>query len=324
MGRKKDFETVICRTPVRATLTSGGIDFDAYFLQYGGFEVCFSINKYVYVIAHHDGHKTRICTSHPAEQKLPKATLFRLGTKKPVNLMVSTTLAAGTGLGTGGAITVGLVYALSMFNGEVWDKNKIADTAYRIERHDLGLSCGKKDQFSTAFGGINAYFYNKDDTVDVKPVRLSAANRQTLQNYLMLFDSGQVHDSEKILKTQVKLSAEKIAQTMHILKDYNFKLYDLLKKGNLRAIGPLMRKTFEIKKKIVPNFSTPHLDRGFNEAFRLGASGGRISGAGGGGFILLFAHPAKQGKIRGRLEQLGYEYLPFLFDFTGTQIINTS
>jgi D-glycero-alpha-D-manno-heptose-7-phosphate kinase len=305
----------ITRTPVRISLGGGGTDLASYYKAYGGAALSMSINKYVFVTVQAD-NCTRYCS---AETMLPQAVVRRLGLSRPAAIHVTTTVSGGTGLGTGGAITVGLVNAVSVYNGFLLPPGELAETAYSIEFDDLGLSCGKKDQYATAFGGINLFRFNQDDTVDVEPLHLPAEREAALRAHLMLFYTGRTRNSEEILRRQQELSASVIADGLHALKASTLRIAEMLRAGDFEAIGRQLDIDWEIKRAIVPGISNEVIDDAYARARAAGALGGRISGAGNGGYIIIFCSPDRHAAVRHALAHL--DELAFDFDHTGSRVL---
>ncbi|MDO8503799.1 MAG: hypothetical protein Q7S60_03850 [bacterium] len=314
-----NYDLVISKTPVRFSLAGGGTDLDSYYQKFGGLAVSMTIDKYVYVLVRRDS-ETRICA--PSEHRsLPQAVVRELGLQKPAFISVVPELAGGTGLGTGGAITVGLINAISFFNGKKLSKDRIADLAYKIERHKLKLSCGRKDQYSTSFGGINLLRFDPDETVEVRPFKLSRrAAVEDLREHICLFDTGLRRSSEKILSRQQGLSGGRIVEGLHYLKEGAQVIAQALSRGDLERVGRRMHEEFLIKRKIIPGHSTRAINQAYERAMKVGAWGGRISGAGGGGYLIVFCPPAKRTKVIKALQP--FSHLAFDFDFEGTKIIH--
>jgi D-glycero-alpha-D-manno-heptose-7-phosphate kinase len=306
---------VITRTPVRISLGGGGTDLASYYQAYGGAALSMSINKYVFVMVQKDTC-TRYCS---AETVLPRAVVQRLGLAHPASIHVSTTVSGGTGLGTGGAITVGLVHAISCYNGRRPSPGELAETAYSIEFDDLKLSCGKKDQYATAFGGINLFRFNQDDTVNVEPLRLPPELEATLHAHLMLFYTGRTRNSEEILRRQQELSASVIADGLHALKASTLRIAEMLRNGDFEGIGRQLHIDWEIKRAIVPGISNEVIDDAYARAIAAGALGGRISGAGNGGYIIIYCPPDWHESVRRALAHL--DELAFEFDHTGSRVV---
>lgn len=320
-GRTEDREPLlrpalaVTRTPVRISLGGGGTDLASYYKAYGGAALSMSINKYVFVTVQED-NCTRYCS---AETVLPQAVVRRLGLSRPAAIHVTTTVSGGTGLGTGGAITVGLVNAISAFNSRRLSAQELAETAYAIEVDDLGLSCGKKDQYATAFGGLNLFRFNQDDTVDIEPVRLSAGQEAALRAHLMLFYTGRTRNSEEILRRQQELSASVIADGLHALKASTLRIAEMLRAGDFEGIGRQLHIDWEIKRAIVPGISNEVIDDAYARARAAGALGGRISGAGNGGYIIIYCAPDRHAAVRHALAHL--DELAFDFDHTGSRVV---
>jgi D-glycero-alpha-D-manno-heptose-7-phosphate kinase len=308
-------QRVVSKTPVRFSLAAGGTDLDAYWLSgFVGATVSLTIDKFVRVIV-----KSALKWHFSNPSQLAKAAVKHLGLEHPISISVKTDLPAGTGLGTGGAIMVGLVKAISCFMGEDWDAQRIAETAYQIERHDLGLSCGKKDQYMAAFGGLNLIEYYPNGSVVVTPL-VSKVDVSRLCQHLLLFDTGITRDSEGILHKQQEISQKDILPALHLLNQGAYAIVDALRAGNFQVVGEMMNRHWLIKRDIIPGISNEIIDNAYERAIKAGALGGRISGAGGGGYLIIFCPPEKRELI---CQNIGLQCQEFEFESEGTRIIET-
>jgi len=304
---------VISKTPVRISLASCGNDLAAYWEEgYAGFTVSLTINKFVFVTA-----EASSAWQFSKPDRLIKGAIKYLKVKKTLSIEVKTDLPAGTGLGTGGAIMVGLVNTLGKHLNKKFDKNDIANIAYIIEKEKLGFSCGKKDQYSTAFGGLNMIKYFPSGKVEVTPINLKN-KLQLLMKHLLVFDTGIIRDSEKILKNQAVISRSKIQKGLHLVNHGAIELAYYLVRGDFEKVGLLMDEHWQIRSKIIPGTTNAIIDRAYNKAMKAGALGGRISGAGGGGYLIIYAPPSKRASIS---KAVGLKPLPFKFEKEGTKIL---
>ncbi len=308
---------IISKTPVRISLASCGSDFKSYWEEgFSGFTVSLTIDKYIFVTV-----KKEKIQQFSKPDHLIKGAIKYLKVKEPLAIEVKTDLPAGTGLGSGGAIMVGLVNALAKYLNKNFDKGKIAETAYIIENERLGFSSGKKDPYATAFGGLNMMKYSPPNgKVDVIPVNLKN-KLPLLMKHILLFDTGITRESEKILKNLVTNSRSKIQKELNILSQGALELAFYLAREDFKKVGTIMDELWQIRRQIMPDCSNNLINKTYSNAMKAGALGGRMSGAGGGGYLIIFAPPDKKTKI---IKAVGLKELPFKFEKNGTKIIYSS
>jgi D-glycero-alpha-D-manno-heptose-7-phosphate kinase len=330
---------LIARAPVRISFAGGGTDLEAYYGKYGGFVVSTSINKYFYafVAANPDGgvqvsssdYRTFYRCS-PGEEpfwdstlSLPRAILDHFGIRAGLSLFLASEIPPGTGLGSSSAVTVALVKALSAAQGMMLAPNEVAEIACSIEIEKLEQPIGKQDQYASAFGGLNAITFGSEG-VCVEPLHLAPETRRELERNILLFFVGSARVSSDILGEQKKASAQEtpeVIQALHAIKQAAFEVRDCFEKGDLQRFGELLDFNWQNKKRLSPGVTTPLIDRCYELARANGALGGKITGAGGGGFLMVYCEEAHQERVTRALMAEELRRMDFHFDTTGARIL---
>lgn len=332
---------IVVRAPLRISFGGGGTDLAAYYEQFGGFVVSTSISRYAYVVARQpvgggihlnsaDFQVTQSFRGHlPALREpltLPKAVLEWFGERgslrNGIELFMASEVPPGTGLGSSSSITVALIQALAAYTGERLTEQEIAELACSIEIERLGMPIGKQDQYAAALGGLNTITF-RSDGVEARPLSLATHIRQALEMRLMLFSTGQTHNSSEILQKQQADSREDmlVIGRLHRLKKLGQEMCKQLQLGNLEQFGRLLDESWQFKRQLSGNISNPDIDHWYQEARAAGALGGKISGAGGGGYLLLYCPPRRQRAVRERLSRMGLRELSFAFDQEGVKLL---
>jgi D-glycero-alpha-D-manno-heptose-7-phosphate kinase len=323
---------IITRTPFRISFFGGGTDYPAWYQEHGGVVLATTIDKYCYISCRHlppfFTHKHRIVYSlienvreineikHPAV----KAVFEWAGIEKGLEVHHDGDLPARSGLGSSSAFTVGLIHALSALRGRYVSKEKLASNAIFIEQKMIRENVGSQDQISAAFGGLNRIEFHRNDTFDVEPVILSAERFGELQGHLMLFFTGFSRIASEIAKSKIDnfKNREKELKCMKAMVDEAIGM--LQDPGvSIEEFGKLLDQSWKYKRELSDRVTNPELDHIYAEAIAAGATGGKILGAGGGGFLLLFVKPELQPKVRERLHPL--IHVPFQFDNSGSRVI---
>lgn len=332
---------IMVRAPLRISFGGGGTDLAAYYEQFGGFVVSTSISRYAYVVVrqpvsggiHLNSADFQVNQSFrgrlPSVREplmLPKAVLEWFGQRgslrNGVELFMASEVPPGTGLGSSSSITVALIQALAAYTGEELSDEEIAELACRIEIERLGMPIGKQDQYAAALGGLNMIRFSTE-AVKASPLPLAPQTSQALEMRLMLFSTGQTHDSSAILEKQQSDSREDmlVIGRLHRLKELGEEMCEQLKLGDLDEFGRLLDESWQFKRQLSGNISNPDIDRWYQEARAAGAIGGKISGAGGGGYLLLYCPPRRQRAVRERLSGMGLRELSFAFDREGVKLL---
>jgi D-glycero-alpha-D-manno-heptose-7-phosphate kinase len=315
------------RAPLRISLGGGGTDLPSYYEQHGGFLVAGAIDKYVYMLTHTVFQRRfRMKYSEleevddPAEIKHPilREAIVKHWRGNPIEIASLADVPAGTGLGSSGAYTVCLLKALALGQHLSTTPASLAEDACEIEIDILGEPVGKQDQFVAAHGGICAYTFERDGSVDVRPLRLSERTLQTLSNNLLLFYTGEVRSASKILADQTKRTEAgdaAMAENLHRTKEIGLESCKMLEDGDLEGYARMMREHWETKRKRSPGMSNERIDNLYTLAIRSGALGGKLVGAGGGGFLLVYA--GRPDDTRMAMAAAGAQELRFQFEFHG-------
>jgi D-glycero-alpha-D-manno-heptose-7-phosphate kinase len=333
---------IIVRAPVRMSFGGGGTDLEAYYAPFGGFVVSATIARYCSVLAREspDGH-FRITSldyqiaeafepgSMPAPAgplALAKAALARFAERdlcaNGVELVLSADVPPGSGLGSSSAMAVALVQALAAYAGVSMDTAELAELACELEIKRLGMPIGKQDQFASAFGGLNTIAFTAEG-VRVQPLDLPTDVAAALNARLLLFSTGQSRAAASILRQQQADTASNSAviETLHTIKALAFEIRDALLSENLNQFGQLLDQSWHAKRQLSEKVSSLAIDNWYAAAREAGALGGKIAGAGGGGFLLLYCPPSRQGRVRRVMSQLGLRELPFTFDQCGARVL---
>ncbi len=326
---------IIARSPLRITLGGGGTDLPSYYRDHEGFLVSAAIDKYVYVTVMRpftEGVYLKYSQLEHVEQigdvKHPiiREALHMLGFKTPqVEITTLADIPAGTGLGSSGSFTTALLKALYTHRKRHLHQEELAELACHIEIDRLGEPIGKQDQYIAAVGGITCFTFHKDDKVTAVPLGLSMDTVFDLEDNLLLFFTGFSRSASGILKDQQVRSQKNDADmlnNLHYVKDLGYQSKDALESGNTRLFGELMHEHWEHKKRRSGGMSNPRIDEWYELAMKNGAVGGKLVGAGGGGFLMFMAHD--RNKLRQTMAAAGLEEVRFRFDFEGSKVVMSS
>lgn len=323
---------IISRTPFRISLFGGGADYPAWYRKYGGKVLGTSIDKYCYIscryLPNFFDHRYRIVYSkventnhiheikHPAVREVLKGMSFKV---QGVEIHHDGDLPAKSGLGSSSAFTVGLVHALTALRQKTISKKELAEQAVHYEREVLKENVGSQDQILTAYGGLNVVKFHEDDNFEVDPLILPKARVEELESHMMLFFTGFTRVASKIAKNHIE-NLEPRKRDIQIMQQMVDEAIELLNRGSMTEFGRLLDENWEFKKKSTKGkVTTEEINRMYSAAKKAGAIGGKILGAGGGGFMLLFAMPKYQTKIKSTLS--ASTHVPFTFDYSGSKIV---
>lgn len=329
---------LIVRAPVRISFAGGGTDLPTYYEQYGGLVVSTTIDKYFYVTIEADGVRPLQITSadystffrHAADEdvpwedgqlSLPRAVLNHFGVRHGLSLFLASEIPGGTGLGSSSTVTVALVKAMATLCGIPLTAGEVAETASYIELTKLGSPIGKQDQYAAAYGGFHAYRFQAD-SVEAEPLALQLSVRVALEKRLCLFFTGGSRAANNILRTQnaATTSGQNVAQ-LHAIKAMAVDAREYLLRGDLGALADLLHDAWLQKRRLAPGVSNARIDTLYELARRSGARGGKLVGAGGGGFLLLYCEPERQPHLTDALEAAGLRRLDFRFSDTGASVL---
>jgi D-glycero-alpha-D-manno-heptose-7-phosphate kinase len=321
---------IIVRSPLRVTLGGGGTDLPSYYRDHEGFLVSAAIDKYVYVTV------TRPFTpgiylkysalEHVADVSEIRHPIIReaLALQKLATPQIEiTTLAdipAGTGLGSSGSFTTALLKGLHAFQRQLVHPQQLAELACHVEIERLGEPIGKQDQYIAAYGGLTCFTFHKDERVTADPLRVSMNTMFDLEDNLLLFFTGFSRRGAAILDDQQQRSqTPEMLRNLHYVKELGYRSRAALESGNLLRFGELMHEHWEFKKRRSERMSNPQIDTWYELARNNGAAGGKLVGAGGGGFLMLYA--ADRNRLRRTMAHAGLQEVRFKFDFEGTKVI---
>jgi D-glycero-alpha-D-manno-heptose-7-phosphate kinase len=329
---------LIARAPLRISLAGGGTDLPAYYERYGGVVVSTTIDKFVYVHVSRNGsgtaqiasadyrmfyrHHHGMPMSWDGELALPRAVLHEFNVWREISIFLASEVPPGTGLGSSSAIAVALVQAVAAHLKCSLSRQEIAERACHVELNKLRAPIGKQDQFAAAFGGLNAITFTTDG-VTVEPVRVRPGELELLERRLLLFFTGTSRDSATILKEQQRGSAQGRDGTiegLHRIKAAAVACQGYLEKGDLDAVGELLDEGWRYKRRLAAGITNRRIDEAYEVARGNGALGGKITGAGGGGFLLLYCHESRQEALTEAMETLGLRRMDFKFEPHGTAL----
>ena len=323
---------IITRTPFRISFFGGGTDYPVWYREHGGVVLATTIDKYCHITCRHlppfFEHKHRIVYSqienvkHVEEIKHPavRAILGWAGCEKGLEIHHDGDLPARSGLGSSSSFTVGLLHALAALEGRYVSKEELAKTAIHIEQRVIEENVGSQDQISAAFGGFNRIEFKQNNTFQVSPIILTKDRMRELQDHLMLCFTGFSRIASDIAKSKIEnfKSHEIDLKRMGAMVDESIQVLHS-KTCPIDDFGKLLHQSWLYKRSLSDKVSTPEIDRIYEEAKSAGASGGKILGAGGGGFLLLFVKPGLQSRVRDRLKRL--VHVPFEFEDSGSRVV---
>ncbi len=323
---------IIARSPLRISLGGGGTDLPSYYEEFDGFVLAAAIDKYIYVSVNRpfeekiklkyssiEECKTVDEVVHPIVKEVLR--LFNLNSPQ-IEISSMADIPAGTGLGSSGSFATSLIKALSIHYRKNMSNAEIAEMACRVEIDLLGEPVGKQDQYISAIGGITEFNFNRNGTVESIPINLSMSTSFQLEDNLLLFFTGISRSASKILSDQsvrsLKNDSEMI-ENLHFVKELGLRSKSALINGNTEEFGKIMHEHWQHKLKRSKGMSNQFIDDAYRLALENGAIGGKLVGAGGGGFLMFYAHDKKS--LRECMEKIGLEEVRFKFDFEGTKVV---
>jgi len=319
---------IISQTPLRVSFAGGGTDFSRYYREHEGAVVSSAIDKYVYVVVVprfdeliivNYTKKETVENVRDLKHELVREALLRTGVENGVEI---TTLAdvpsEGSGLGSSSTVTVGLLHALYAYKGKLVTAEQLAREACEIEIDICGKPIGKQDQYIAAYGGVCQFTFRKDESVDVKPFRRSPELFHGLSRNIMLFYTGRTRKAGNILSLQDQRTEANLEQ-LHCLKALALRTAEALDRLRLWEVGRVLNDGWQLKRQLAEGISNPEIEEMYDLALSAGAAGGKICGAGGGGFLLLYCDPAHHKAVRQAMEV--YRELPIGLDPDGSKII---
>ena len=321
---------IITRTPFRISFAGGGTDLKAFYASEPGQVISTTINKYIYVVVKKQigivEHKFRINWSkvefkdrvEDIEHPIVREALRMFKIDFPIEITTFTDVPGQTGLGSSSAFAVGLVHALHALKGEMVTKHTLATEAAHIEVNILGRSMGKQDHFASAYGNLNVFTFTADDVVLVEPVLYEANTKKRIEDNLLLFYLKTKRDASKILESQERETVNKVNE-LRAMKNLVEPLKEIFSTGaEINNFGIILDQGWKIKRQLTDDISSSEIDEYYQKAKKYGAIGGKLLGAGGGGFLLFYVEQKNQQKLKDRLSDL--YCLPIKFDNSGTRI----
>ncbi|MEI7719472.1 MAG: galactokinase [archaeon] len=323
---------IVVRAPLRIPLGGGGTDLPFYSSKFGGSLVSVAMNKYNYIIIEkrdfYDDFFIRysktenVKTVEEIEHSRIKAALQLLNIKEPLEITAISDVPAGTGLGSSGTFLVALLKALHVFKKEDVSNKQLAEEAAHIEMEVLNEPIGKQDQYLASFGGILNLEIKKDGSVMFTPLNVSFSTKEELENNLLLFSTGIKHSTVDVIKDQKKNaeSDEDKMNQMNIIKDIGHEIKKCLEDGDTAKVGRWFSAHWDTKKKFSNKMSSDKIDEYYELGLKNGALGGKLVGAGGGGFLLFYCDNNKR-QLRQAMEKEGLKELQFKFDLDGCKVL---
>jgi D-glycero-alpha-D-manno-heptose-7-phosphate kinase len=323
---------IIVRSPLRVTLGGGGTDLPSYYEKFGGFLIAAAIDRYVYITIH-ETFVNYLIVKYSKMEKARKVEHIKHPIMREALKMLNIDCAyleissmadipAGTGLGSSGSFTTALLKALHTYKRNLIQPRDLAEQACHIEIDRLGEPIGKQDQYIAAYGGITCLEFAKNVEVKAYPLKIEREILYGLEDNLLLFFTGYSRSASAILEEQhhkSQMNDEMMISSLHFIKDIGLKSKKALENGDLTKFGELMNVHWEHKKERSGEMSNPKIDKWYNLAIKNGAVGGKLVGAGGGGFLMFYAKDKV--RLRHVMLQAGLEEVRFRFDFEGTKVI---
>lgn len=324
----------IVRSPLRVSLGGGGTDLPSYYKENEGFLIAAAIDKYVYVNVMRpfkEGVFLKYSQLESVEKiedvrhPIIKECLKFMEIEKPqIEITTLADIPSGTGLGSSGSFTTALLKALYYFQKKLIHPQQLAELACQIEIEKLGEPIGKQDQYAAAYGGITSYKFNRNGSVEANPLKLSAETIVDMEDNLMLFFTGFSRSAGSILqdqKNKTLSSNNEMLKNLHYVKELGYQSKIALEQNNVQLFGEIMNEHWEHKKRRSGGMTNEQINKWYDIAIRNGAIGGKLVGAGGGGFLMFYAKD--RNKLRYAMGQAGLEEVRFRFDFDGTKTIMT-
>jgi D-glycero-alpha-D-manno-heptose-7-phosphate kinase len=326
---------IITRSPLRISLGGGGTDLPSYYLEHGGFVLSAAIDKYVYITLHETFQPEFLIkysatevvqTVDEIKHPIIREALRLVPVSAPHLEIVSLSdIPAGTGLGSSGSFTVALLRALHTLNKEFVPRQELAEQACHIELDILGEPIGKQDQYISSFGGITAFEFHRDGLVQVTPLQISTETLYNLEDNLLLFFTGFTRSASAILAEQDQKTRggdSGMIEHLHQIKQLGYESKAALEQGDLRRFAAIMHEHWERKKYRSKSMSNSAIDEFYQLARGNGALGGKLIGAGGGGFLMLYTEDKT--RLRHALREAGLREVRMHFDFEGTMLVTRS
>jgi D-glycero-alpha-D-manno-heptose-7-phosphate kinase len=323
---------IITRSPLRISLGGGGIDLPSYYRKHSGFLLAAAIDKYVYITLHQTfvadlivkySKLERVADAAELQHPIIREALKLVGIDgKYLELASMADIPAGTGLGSSGSFTTALLKALHTHKNNLVHPQELAEQACHIELDLLKEPIGKQDQYIASYGGLTCFQFLPNDRVEAQPLRVATETLYNLEDNLLLFFTGYSRSASAILKEQDDRSKSKdqsMIDNLHFVKELGYESKEAIESGDLPRFAGLMRTHWDHKKKRSGGMSNPQIDQWHELAMANGAMGGKLIGAGGGGFLMFYAE--EKTRLRHAMAQAGLREVRFRFDFEGTRCV---
>lgn len=322
---------IITRAPLRITFGGGGTDLPSYYRKFGGHLIAGAIDKYIYITLHRIFPREFII-KYSKYERVPEIELIQhpiikealkiYNIEPRLEITSMADIPDGTGLGSSGSFTVSLLKALSFYKRQLLLTEDLAKQACEIEIDRLGAPIGKQDQYASAFGGITSFTFHKDDTVEISPIQISNETLHSLEDDLLLFFTGYSRSASSVLKEQKQRSEsddKEMLANLHFTKELGLESKRSLETGDLKEFARLMHVHWENKRKRSAGMSKSEIDQAYQIAIDNGALGGKLIGAGAGGFLMFYTKDHEL--LRRAMQKLGLEEVRFKFDFEGAKVV---
>jgi D-glycero-alpha-D-manno-heptose-7-phosphate kinase len=324
---------IVTRTPFRITLGGGGTDLPSYYEKYGGFIFSAGINKYLFINVNRPAvddlvrvkysESETVAHANEIRHRLARQILLATGIEKNIEISSLADISAGTGLGSSSCYAVGLLHALHTLKRDYVSLAEIAEEDFKIEATVLKLPIGKQDPYLAAVGGLTVLDIGKDGVVKMRKANVSMEVADELNRNLLVFFTGRTRSADEILSEQqqkVAADQKEVVESMHYIKELGYEILEAVEASNIDEVGLKFNIHWEHKKRISTKITTPEFDKIYSVALKNGALGGKISGAGGGGFFTFYV-PGDQRTLREAMKQLGLREMRYRFDFEGSKIL---
>ena len=319
---------IITKTPFRVSFCGGGSDMANFYEKYGGCVLSTSINKYCYISIHPYFNENQTLLKYSENELVDeisqiKHKIFRqvLGDMNIHGVEITSTadIPGGTGLGSSSTFTVGLLNTLNCYKGKFVSKNTLAALACEVEIERLGNPIGKQDQYGAALGGLNFIKFNQDGSVSHEPIMMDGKTYKKLQKNLMMFYTGTTRSANTILAEQTKnITSEDKAKNLLKMCGLAKDMKSALESNDISSFGKILDEGWQLKKELASGIANPAIDEAYEIAMKNGALGGKLLGAGGGGFLLFYCEEEKQAQLK---KAVGLKELDFSFERDGTSVI---
>lgn len=319
---------IITKTPFRVSFCGGGSDMADFYRKHGGCVLSTSINKYMYISIHPYFNENQTALKYSQNEIVDDVSQIKHRIMKQVltdmdvsgvEIVSTADVPSGTGLGSSSAFTVGLLHTLNCYKGKYVSQEKLAEEACKVEIEKLGAPIGKQDQYAAACGGLNMITFHQNDMVTVEPVIMNRETYHALEDNLVMFYTGITHDANQILAEQ-KQNISQVDKTNNLIQMCGLarEMKASLEKNDTSEFGRILNEGWQLKRQLASGISGQAIDEMYDKAMKNGAVGGKLLGAGGGGFLLFYCEKEKQPALEAAM---GLKRFDFRFEFDGTSVV---